>query len=279
MGKTKYYLTITATVLMAAMTIAASASASDPQRERAVKIVTQIQRADYEGDRVTLGRLPGELLPFVENKELASRARYWRGFALWRRAINGFNDKVDSQELKEDLQRAAEEFEVASQKEPGFVDAKIGSLSCATLLAFSVNEKDKDRIREWMTKGQELRKEIEASEPDNPRYLWVMGPNVWYSPPERGGGEAKAMEMYRKGLQEIRQHKVTVNDALDPSWGEPELLMNLGWSNLHKSSPDLGAAERDARSALVLVPYWHYVRDILIPQIEEAKAKPHAASL
>lgn len=277
MGKEIFCPTKISAMLVAALTIAASASASDLQRERAVKIVTQIQRADYEGDRVALGRLPVELLPFVEDKEMASRARYWRGFALWRRAINGFNDKTDPQELKEDLQRAADEFETASQKEPSFADAKIGSLSCATLLAFSVNEKDKGRVQELITKGQQLRKEIEASEPDNPRYLWVMGPNVWYSPPERGGGEAKAMEMYRKGLDEIRQHKVKVSDALDPSWGEPELLMNLGWSNLHKSSPDLGLAEQDARSALQLVPYWHYVRDILIPQIEEAKAKPHAS--
>ena len=84
MGKKNFYSTITVTALMAALTIAASASASDLQRERAVKIVTQIQRADYEGDRVALGRLPVELLPFVEDKEMASRARYWRGFALWR---------------------------------------------------------------------------------------------------------------------------------------------------------------------------------------------------
>jgi len=32
-------------------------------------------------------------------------------------------------------------------------------------------------------------------------------------------------------------------------------------------------AERQARAALELVPYWHYVRDILLRQIQEAKAK------
>jgi hypothetical protein len=35
----------------------------------------------------------------------------------------------------------------------------------------------------------------------------------------------------------------------------------------------LKAAQNDAEAALVLVPYWHYVRDILMPQIKDAQAK------
>jgi hypothetical protein len=47
--------------------------------------------------------------------------------------------------------------------------------------------------------------------------------------------------------------------------------MNLAWSNLNRSIPDLKAADEDAHAALQIVPYWHYVRDILIPQIQAAK--------
>ena len=36
---------------------------------------------------------------------------------------------------------------------------------------------------------------------------------------------------------------------------------------------DLNAAERNVRGALEIVPYWHYVRDILLPQVLAAKAK------
>ena len=49
--------------------------------------------------------------------------------------------------------------------------------------------------------------------------------------------------------------------------------MGDSWSNLHRTKPDLEAAEQYAKGSLALVPYWHYVRDILLPQIEEAKAK------
>jgi hypothetical protein len=53
--------------------------------------------------------------------------------------------------------------------------------------------------------------------------------------------------------------------------------MSLAWSNLNRTAPDLAAADQYAHQALQLVPYWHYVRDILLPQIQAAKAKAHAS--
>jgi uncharacterized protein YndB with AHSA1/START domain len=243
-------------------------------RKQVIKIVTQIQRADYEGDRAALKRLYGELAPFAENKELAARVRYWRGFALWRRVLNGFNDSVDSKEQEADLKQALEEFDKASAKDPTFVDAKVGTESCLGFL-IGLNPNDAPRVQELMARGAPLRKEIEEAAPENPRFLWVQASILWYVPPERGGGQATAMETYQKGLEAARKQKGSVTDPLEPSWGEPELLMSLAGANFYKTAPDLNAAGQYARSALELVPYWHYVRDILIPQIQEAKKKPH----
>jgi hypothetical protein len=113
---------------------------------------------------------------------------------------------------------------------------------------------------------------LRASDPENPRFVWVLGPILWNIPPERGGGQDKAIESYLKGLETARKLKGTVSDPRDPSWGEPELLMSLAWSNLNRATPDLNAANQYAHSALALVPDWHYVRDILLPQIPTAKA-------
>jgi hypothetical protein len=55
--------------------------------------------------------------------------------------------------------------------------------------------------------------------------------------------------------------------------------MSLAWSNLNRTTPDLNAAEQDAQAALKMVPYWHYVRDILMPQIRAAQAKTLSAAL
>ena len=118
-----------------------------------------------------------------------------------------------------------------------------------------------------------LLKDAKTAAPDNPRLLWVVGPNQWSTPPERGGGQDKAIATYKKGLDAIREHKESIIDPLEPTWGEPELLMSLAWSNLNRTAPDLEAAEEYAQAALKQVPYWHYVRDILMPQIRTAQAK------
>lgn len=262
-------------VLFISAIMALGAYAVDRPREQVIKIVTQIQRADYEGDRSALKRLHSELASFVDNKDIGVRVQYWRAFALWRRAINGFNDHVDPAELQEDLKHAFEEFDEAAREHPAFVEAKIGALSCVGFLAYSVHQQDpgSTRIQELMAQTHQLWKDAEAAASGNPRLLWVLGPMVWNIPPERGGGQTKAMEGYKKGLEALRNHKTTASDPLEPAWGEPELLMSLAWSNLNGTTADLNAADQNARSALELVPYWHYVRDILMPQIREAQRK------
>jgi hypothetical protein len=247
-----------------------------------LKIVTQIQRADYEGDRPALARLYADLAPFLDdkssgtsaNKTLISRVRYWRGFALWRRAINGFNETVEAKIQQQDLHQAIDEFTASSATDPSFVDAKIAAGSCLTFLAYGLGEKDPAIIKDFSTQATSILKEAMAAAPDNPRLLWVVGAIKWYAPPERGGGQEAAMKMYDQGLAWIRAHKSDPTDPLDPTWGEPELLMNIAWSEQNRTTPDLSAAERDARAALALVPYWHYVRDILLPQILTARSKP-----
>jgi uncharacterized protein YciI len=239
-------------------------------RDSIIHIVTQIQRADYEGDRPALKRLHDELTPIPEDNKLAARVLYWRGFALWRRAINGFNESPTPTDLEENLTQAVTDFKDAIARDPAFVEPKIGAGSSLGYL-MHLSRNDPTRIQELLQQSSPLLKEAMAAAPDNPRLLWVLGPIRWSSPPERGGGQDKAFEIYNRGLEAVRSRDVV--DPLEPSWGEPELLMSLAWSNLNRTTPDLKAADQYAQSALKLVPYWHYVRDILMPQIQAAQAK------
>jgi hypothetical protein len=234
-------------------------------------IVEQIQHADYAGDRAAMQKGYDDLKPFLEDREIASRIRYWRGFAQWRRAINGFNDSVDPKELEQNLKTAVDEFKIAMEKDPTFADAKVGTISCLGFLAF-MNRKDQVRAKELVGQILPLVKEADEMAPDNPRLIWVHGPIFWNSPPERGGGQDKAIQNYQRGLEVCS--KITVSDdPLEPSWGKPELMMSLAYCYLNTSPADVNAAERYARQALEIVPYWHYVRDILLPQILATKAK------
>jgi hypothetical protein len=253
------------------------ASGADTAREPVIKIVSQIQRADYEGDRPALNDLYEQLTPFVDEPEVSSRVRYWRGFAKWRRGINGFNETPTPKDLAEDLTEGESEFDAAIQRDPAFVDAKVGAVSCMGLRLFLEKvfskEKDPARLKEILAPVSQMMKEAKAEAPGNPRLLWVVGPNEWNIPPERGGGQDKAIATYQQGLETIRKQKGATTDPLEPSWGEPELLMSLAWSNLNRTTPDLNAAEQYAKAALEIVPYWHYARDILLRQIQDAKAK------
>jgi hypothetical protein len=236
-----------------------------------IAIVEQIKRADYEGDRAALKTLHSSLEPFIERKDLASRVHYWRGFALWRRALNGFNESAPFAEQESDLTQANDEFLASAARDPGFVDAKVGSVSCLGNLMY-LNRKDSERLQAITPQLFPLLKETLAAAPDSPRVLWILGPVRWNMPAERGGGQDKAIEGYLQGLGEAHRQWNAGGDPLDPSWGEPELYMSLAWSYLNRDTPDVDAAEKNAQSALQLVPYWHYVRDILMPQIQAARA-------
>jgi tetratricopeptide (TPR) repeat protein len=240
-------------------------------REQVTRIVAQIQRADYEGEQAVMQRGYDDLKPFLEDKEFASRIRYWRAFAQWRRAINGFNDAVDPKELEQNLKLALDEFNIAMEKDPAFVDAKVGMISCLGYLAF-MNRQDQARAKELLGQIMPLVKEADEMAPENPRLIWVHGPILWNTPPERGGGQDKAIENYRRGLEICSKIKASA-DPLEPSWGKPELMMTLAYCYLNAKAADVNAAEHYAREALEIVPYWHYVRDLLLPQILAAKVK------
>jgi tetratricopeptide (TPR) repeat protein len=257
-------------LIFVALSFAATTPADDA-REQTVRIVAQIKRADYEGDRTAMQRGYDELEPFMQNRKLASRIRYWRGFAQWRRAINGFNETIDPKELAQDLNTALDEFKAAIELDPKFVDAKVGIISSLGFLLFA-DPKDEARKKQRIEQILATEKEANEMAPDNPRLIWVHGPILWNSPPERGGGQEEAIQNYQHGLEIYSKIKPS-DDPLEPSWGKPELMMSLAYCYLNAHSPDANAAERYAHNALEIVPYWHYVRDILLPQIVAAKAK------
>ena len=265
-------LSIIAGLLVFVATNAGAQSTTSPDRDATLHLVSRIQRADYEGDRAALKRLYAELRPAGagESPGIAARVRYWRGYALWRRAFNGFNQSAEPADLARDLESALTEFEQALEHDPSFVDAKVGAISCHQNLGY-LSRQDTARVRAIRTKVAQLFDESLAVAADNPRLLWILGVQRWYTPPERGGGQDVAMTTYQKGLDAARKQTGRESDPLEPTWGEPELLMNLAWSHLNKTKPDLRMAEKYAREALALVPYWSYLRDILLPQIQQTK--------
>jgi hypothetical protein len=157
--------------------VTARQKAADPHSAVA-SLAARIRAADYAADRPALAKLFEELAPYTSGP-LASRARYWRGFAMWRRALNGFNDDADKAELAADLRKGIEEFEGAMAIDPRFVDAKIADASC--LVNLSVLTSGPARM-EGYKRHRELLDEARKEAPANPR---LARPGSGADTPER----------------------------------------------------------------------------------------------
>lgn len=260
---------------LAGASVATLAVTCEAAQRGAPQVVADIMRADYRADRAALARLVDELTPVPTGGRDAALVRYWRGYAWWRRAINGFNDDTPVAELIADLRAAVDEFERALEADESSVDARAGRLSSIGLLFFA-NRADPEVMKPQIPRAMALLAEARDQHADHPRMIWVLGQASWNMPPSSSKEAVAARQRdvlasYERGLRAIRAAPRPTH-PLEPTWGEPELLMSLAWGNLNRVERDLEAAERHARAALALVPDWHYVRDILLPQILKAKA-------
>lgn len=252
-------------------------AAAAPGRRPLEQCVREIVKADYAGDRRALERLDGELDAFLGDSATESRVRYWKGFARWRRAINGANEKETPPDLAADAEAAARELRRAGELDPAFVDARIGEMQCIGLEFFFDRERARDTTRAARLRA--LMSDLRASAADHPRYVWAWGMAYFTVPAEKGGGPENVIPAYHRALERMRNGAGRAGSPLDPSWGEAELHVNLAYSYLNRPGPDLALARKHVDEALRLVPYWHYARDVLRPQIEAAARRPAARAI
>jgi hypothetical protein len=175
--------------------------------------------------------------------------------------------RPDAGDMEADLLQAASDFREAARIDTAFIEARATEAFC--MVNVSALNMGTDRARGLFRPAMERFDEALSRAPDNPRILWMHGANQFYQPAELGGGQDRALATYQRGLTAAGLEPRSV-DPLEPSWGQPELLMSLAFASLHQSHPDVPAARRYAERALQLVPYWHYVRDVLMPQIRAA---------
>lgn len=233
--------------------------------------VERIRRADFEDDRSLLRDIPRELAIRPLPQSLTGAFHYWMGFAAWRRAINGFNDGVGPAESGADLNTGVSEFTIAAESEPYRPEALIGQAGCLMSLIY-LDYADVSKRQAHIKAFAEAGTKLSALDPDNPRWSWIMGTSRFSRPASAGQNREEAWTLFEKGLDTLRNSQAPRTDPLFPSWGEPEILMSMSFSALHKSPPDLAQAESYANQALGEVPRWHYVREVLLPQIRAAKA-------
>lgn len=254
--------------IVALSALAPPAPAAPNPEARLAELAAAVLDADYRGDRPALARLEAEL-GRLDVPTRAEYREYWRGFALWRRGINGFNETPRPDDLVADIEKAVARFKAAQQARPEWIEAKLAMVGCQGNLIYLAGNDEARRkaIVEEAIPGFHW---ILENAGDNPRALWIRGGMEMWAPPPRGGDVVKAVATMRQGVAAAWRESLAepAPPSWVPRWGGPENLMNLSYVYAHGPKPDRALALAYAEGALTAVPEWHYVRDVLLPQIE-----------
>lgn len=263
--------------LVAAFSAPAPAPAPARTEVRLAQLAAEVRSADYRGDRASLARLDAALGE-LDAPGLADYRDYWRGFALWRRAMNGFNETPTPDDLAADLERALVRFRAALEARPDWIEARLAMVGCWGNLLYLAG-KDEGKRKAILDEALPTFRWIMGNAGDNPRALWIKGGMELAAPPPTGGDPGRAAATLRHGLACAWRESLSNAGApaWEPSWGGPENLMNLAYLYSHSARADRATALAYAEGALTAVPEWHYVRDVLLPQIEALPAPSAAA--
>ena len=255
-----------------ALALTALSTPSAPMCHRQAKLsalAAEVRSADYRGDRAALARL-NALLGELDPSTLGADRDYWRGFARWRRALNGFNETPTPTDLAEDLEKAIVHFRGSLAQRPDWIEPRIGIVGCeASLLYLAGNEEQKRKplLSEFVPMLQGVQKDGL----ENPRALWLIGGLQAFAPPPHGGDFAKAAATLTRALAAAWSESTAEPAAPPwaPRWGGAENLMNLAYIYSQGAAANKNLALAYAQGALTAAPEWHYVRDILLPQIQK----------
>ncbi len=227
-----------------------------------VKMKARVMSADYRGDIEELARLRDELA-----NDKSYLGRYWSGFASWRMAINGASPGMKQDEMMKHLRTASADFYESLRGKHDFADAHAAAaLVNGWLAAFTPD--DPLAMRERVFLARILYDRAAQLEPKNPRVLWTEAAFYLYSQKEKN--VPRAIAVYQKMYEEAARQGTNPSSPL-PDWGKPEALMSLGYAHMMQS--DLDKAHQAALSALKAQPEWKYVKNTLLPQIEQAQKK------
>lgn len=75
----------------------------------------------------------------------------------------------------------------------------------------------------WMTEGQAAMQaltEAKKLDPENPRITIMEAEDLYFTPEQFGGNKTKAIELFKKSLEQFKTYKP--KSSVDPNWGQGE---------------------------------------------------------
>ena len=144
-------------------------------RAELVRLVVSVQNADYRGELSRLRSIVAAMEPYATHPSLAPAARYWRGFAHWRHALNSLNDGAPPDSVDQDFAAAIAEFRKALALDSTDIEARIGVAAGLGNRAY-FNMRTPERASAFMHELRPLLQRLRQEAPDNPRMMFVASP-------------------------------------------------------------------------------------------------------
>ncbi|MBL8516758.1 MAG: hypothetical protein JNM76_07285 [Betaproteobacteria bacterium] len=227
-----------------------------------VALASEVTLADYRGEIANLDLLAGRLGDWLAKHPGDLDARYWRGFARWRQALNKMNEGGVREDVEPILLSAVSEFETLLEARPGDIEAHVGvlgALGARLVLAAGDAEVRSDAFKRG---GKSLVLLRDAAR-TNLRAAWVYGLAMYGGADSPADRKAAATRILRDALANAAPSSGL---PLAPQWGKPEVTSSLAWMLQDQNGPN-----EESRALMVVVlklrPDWRYARDTLAPRI------------
>ena len=184
--------------------------------------------------------------------------------------MNGFNETPTPADLDADIVKALERFQSALARRPDWIEVKLAMLGCWGNRIFLAGQ-DSEKRRKLLEEASGPTTSGSCSTRATTRVCsGSKAASRWsFLRPAAATGRKRPRRSAQGVAGAWREAGATPPaPPWAPTWGGPENLMNLAYLYSRDKTPDRSTALAYAEGALTAVPEWHYVKDVLLPQIE-----------
>ena len=224
--------------------------------------VATLQRASIERDRATLSSTCDALLQAIDEAAEADKSRIRHAYAVASLALAG-GEPRGSKAYTAYLKDAEKQLEELLKRHPNDAEAQAlyGTINGWLVTGMWSGMRRGPRADKAYKKARELA-------PDNPRVAMHQGVSRLFRPKMFGGGLDKAEAELTEALALFKKEPA---EKAWPNGGHAEILGWMGQVMFRKGEMD--RAREYYEQALEIEPNYHWVLEVLLPELEAAAAK------
>ena len=230
------------------------------------EMIVRVERAVVTGSQEPLREARADLQEHLDDQAEAAEGmdRYTLAYVNWQLAHLMEEEQEAEAERLQLLQEAQQQLDLLVEQEPGNAEAfaLLGSV-----IGEQIGSSSWKGMKLGPKSGSALKKAASLA-PDNPRVALQRGIGHLFTPRLFGGGLTKAE---RELLRSAELFAAQPAGSPWPNWGQVDVHIWLG--QLYAKKRNYASARAQYERVLAVEPEHHWVRDVLLPELEAKAAK------